>query len=226
MAKGFTKLKKATPLREQAYETIKSLILANELLPGERLTEEGLAAQFSISPTPIREALARLHQEGIVQIVAHKGAYVTPISRKDVHEIYQIRRALEPLAVKLSIEAIPAEELDRMEALFAAVEEEVDRGERQSFLESDLEFHNLTVQYCSNQRLIQIIGNMTDQLVRIRAFLGREPNLEVRTSFEQHQQILAALRQRDAAQAVQLLQEHLTFAEQRIAARLPEEQGS
>ena len=222
MGKGFTKLKKPVPLREQAYEIIKASILANELLPGERLTEEGLAAELSISPTPIREALARLHQEGMVQIVAHKGAFVAPISRKDVHEIYQIRRALETLALELSIEVIPDAELERMDALFAAIEKEIERGERKQFLESDLEFHNLIVQYCGNQRLIQILNSMRDQLVRIRAFLGGEPDLDVRASFEQHQRILAALKERDAARAVQLLHEHLLFAEQRIAERLPE----
>ena len=222
MAKTLTKLKKPVPLREQAYEMIKASILANEFMPGEKLTEEGLAARLSISPTPIREALARLGQEGIVQIVAHKGACVTPISRKDVHEIYQVRRALETLAMELSIEAIPSEELEQMEALFATVREGIEQGDRQCFLDSDLDFHNLTIRYCGNQRLVQILGSMRDQLVRIRTFLGGEPDLDVRASFEQHQRILTALQQRDGPEAIRLLREHLMFAEERISARLPE----
>lgn len=222
MTKTLSRLEKPAPLRERAYQIIKASILANELVPGEKLTEEGLAAQLSISPTPVREALARLDQEGMVRIIPHKGAYVTPISRKDVHEIYQVRRALEPLAVELSIDVIPADELDRTEALFASLEEEIERGERHHFLETDLEFHNLSIQYCGNERLIQIIGSLSDQLQRIRVFLGTEPDLDVRESFQQHRAILEALKERDASKAKQLVLEHLRMAEERIAARAPD----
>ena len=222
MVKTLDKIGNHAPLKELAYQRIKASILANELQPGQKLLEEELASQMSISPTPVREALAKLDQEGIVRIVPRKGAYVTPISRKDVHEIYQIRRALEPLAMQLSIDAVPAEELEREESLFDLLRPEIEEGKRERFLESDIEFHYLTVRYCGNARLIQIIGSLSEQLRRIRTVLGAEPNLDVRQSFQQHCDILAALKARDGAQAVRLLQQHLETAEEKIAARLPE----
>lgn len=222
MVKTLGKIENHAPLKEIAYQRIKASILASDLQPGQKLLEEELAAQLNISPTPVREALARLEQEGMVRIIPRKGAHVTPISRKDVHEIYQIRRALEPLAMELSIEHIPAEELERTTSLFDLLRAETEEGKRERFLESDMEFHHLTVRYCDNARLIQIIGSLSDQLRRIRTFLGTEPNLDVRQSFQQHCDILAALKERDAAQAMRLLQEHLKTAEEKIAARLPE----
>ncbi len=222
MVRTLDKIENYAPLKELAYQRIRASILANEFHPGQRLLEEELASQLEISPTPVREALAKLGQEGMVQIVPRKGAFVTPISRKDVHEIYQIRRALEPLAVELSIHSIPAEELERMENLFASLKIEIETGKREGFLESDMEFHHLTVRYCGNTRLVQIVGSLSDQLWRIRTFLGTEPNLDVTESFRQHCHILAALKERDVAQSMRLVREHLQTAEAKIAARLTE----
>lgn len=222
MVKILDKIGNHAPLKEIAYQRIKASIIANELQPGQRLLEEELASQLSISPTPVREALAKLGQEGIVQIVPRKGTFVTPICRKDVHEIYQIRRALEPLAMELSIDLLPPKELERVEFLFKTLQPDIEEGKRERFLESDMEFHYLTVQYCGNARLIQIIGSLSDQLRRIRTILGAEPNLDVRESFQQHCGILTALRERDTAEALRLLKNHLETAEEKIAARLPE----
>lgn len=222
MSKTLEKIDNHIPLKELAYQRIKASILANKLTPGQKLFEVALAAELNISPTPVREALARLEQEGMVCIVPRKGAHVTPISRQDVHEIYQVRRALEPLAMELSIRRIPNEELDRISVLFDSLRADTLEGKRERFLESDREFHHLTVHYCDNARLIQIINSLNDQLRRIRTVLDTEPRLDVFRSYQQHCAILAALKTRDASQAIPVLLEHLRTAEETIAAGLPE----
>lgn len=221
MSNTLEKIDNHVPLKELAYQRIKASILANKLSPGQKLFEVALAIELNISPTPVREALARLEQEGMVCIVPRKGAHVAPISRRDVHEIYQVRRALEPLAMELSIQRIPQDELDRITVLFESLRAETQEGKRERFLESDREFHHLTVHYCGNTRLVQIISSLTDQLRRIRTVLDTEPQLDVFKSFQQHCAILAALKTRDAAQAIPALLEHLRTAEETIAARLP-----
>ena len=222
MDPNLPRIDKKAPLRERAYELIKASILSNALYPGQRLREQALAANLEISPTPIREALARLGQEGMVRIIPRKGTYVTQASRRDVHEIYQLRRALEPLAVELAINAIPLEELERTENLFNSLRPALEDGKREGFLDTDLEFHYLPVRYCGNTRLIQMVGSLSDHLRRVRTVLGVEPKLDIKKSFRQHCEILAALRARDAVLASRLLQEHLQTAEENIASSLPE----
>lgn len=215
------RIDKKAPLRERAYEQIKASILSNALPPGQRLREQALAADLEISPTPVREALVRLGQEGMVRIIPRRGAYVTPASRRDVHEIYQLRRALEPLAVELAIDAIPLDELERMEIVFNSLGPALEDGKREGFLQTDLEFHYLPVRYCGNARLIQMVSGLSEHLKRVRTVLGVEPKLDVKKSFRQHCDILAALKARDAAQATRLLREHLMTAEENIASFLP-----
>ncbi len=222
MSRRLPRIDKKAPLRERAYEQIKASILSNALSPGERLREQALAADLEISPTPVREALARLGQEGMVRIIPRRGAYVTPASRRDVHEIYQLRRALEPLAVELAINAIPFDELERMEGVFALLGPALEQGKRDGFLQNDLEFHYLPVRYCGNARLVQMVASLSEHLRRVRTVLGVEPKLDVMNSFRQHCDILIALKARDAVQATLLLRDHLRTAEQNIASFLPE----
>ena len=83
------------PLRDLVFEALKDAILTQKLHPGERLLESELADELGVSRTPVREAIRKLEQEGLVVMIPRKGAYVDGISLKDIHEVYEIRAALE-----------------------------------------------------------------------------------------------------------------------------------
>ena len=97
------------PLRDVVFNTLRQAILTGELKPGERLMEIHLANKLGVSRTPIREAIRKLELEGLVNIIPNKGAYVTGISDKDVHDIYMIRSMLEGLCVRWATEHITQE---------------------------------------------------------------------------------------------------------------------
>ena len=86
------------PLRDLVFESLKDAILTQTLPPGKRLLENELAESLGVSRTPVREAIRRLEQEGLVAMIPRKGAYVSGISLKDIREVYEIRAALEMLA--------------------------------------------------------------------------------------------------------------------------------
>ena len=103
------------PLRDVVFETLRDAIIRQVLKPGERLMEIQLADEMGVSRTPVREAIRKLELEGLVVMVPRKGAYVAGVSMKDIHEVYEVRSALEMLAVTLAAERITDEELDALE---------------------------------------------------------------------------------------------------------------
>jgi DNA-binding GntR family transcriptional regulator len=105
-------------LTNDAYQQIRASILTNKLTPGQQLKEEWLAAQLHISATPVREALAKLEREKLVKVIPHRGKFVADITPIDVHDIYEVRRELEGLAIMLAIPNIPSEELEALAQFF------------------------------------------------------------------------------------------------------------
>lgn len=203
-----TLLNNPQSLERTAYTAIKDAILTFHLQPGEPLVETALAAQLGISKTPVRDALARLEREGLVVKVAYKGTTVAPITRQSVLEIFQIRAALEGLAVRL---AAPLLTVDDLTILRTSIQQH-----RQALAASDLlaevacnrRFHKTILQRANNSRLEQMLANLEDHSQRFR-LLSNYQQGRLNKSVEEHQQILDALEKRDAAAAEEAMCLHL-----------------
>ena len=206
------KLDNYKPLREIVFESLREAIINGVLKPGERLMEVQLAEEMGVSRTPVREAIRKLELEGFVIMVARKGAYVAGISMKDVADVFEIRAALEGLAASLAAERITDEEKEEMERLLVRKAACVEAGDYDSLTEIDTEFHELLYKASRNERLMQIISNLREQINRFRmvslAFPGRG-----REALEEHKKIAEAIAERDAALAQALAQEHIENAE-------------
>lgn len=206
------KLDNYKPLREIVFESLREAIINGVLKPGERLMEVQLAEEMGVSRTPVREAIRKLELEGFVIMVARKGAYVAGISMKDVVDVFEIRAALEGLAASLAAERITDEEKEEMERLLVRKAACVEAGDYDSLTEIDTEFHELLYKASRNERLMQIISNLREQINRFRmvslAFPGRG-----REALEEHKKIAEAIAERDAALAQALAQEHIENAE-------------
>ena len=100
------------PLRDIVFEALREAIIAGQLRPGERLMEVQIADELGVSRTPVREAIRKLELEGFVIMVPRKGAYVSDISIKDITDVFEIRRALEGLAVELAARRMTEDEWD------------------------------------------------------------------------------------------------------------------
>jgi DNA-binding GntR family transcriptional regulator len=211
------------PLREIVFETIRMAIINQVLRPGERLMETQLADELGVSRTPVREAIRKLELEGLVVMVPRRGAYVAGISMRDIHEVFQVRGALEALAASLAAERITAEELEEMERQLVKEAEETEANNLKSIVQIDTTFHDIMYKASRNQKLMQMINNLQEQLQRFRSASLARPGRS-RTALEEHKKIVEAIAARDTKLAEQLALEHIENAENAMILSL-EQQG-
>lgn len=201
-------------LSEQAYDQIKDAICKGQISPGEILSESQLASQLGMSRTPVREALRALSSEGFVDVRNGIGAYVKPLSSKDMEDLYEVRCLLELQAVRTSIYRITDEEIDALEARFQALYDACERGEHPGqgeFSGLDWALHSLLVERCTNNYIKEIIAGNNSNLRRYQA-LSVDALGDVHESARQHLEILRILRTRDLAALSEALHAHLLWS--------------
>lgn len=208
-------------LSEHVYEQLRELIVTNQLAPDEALVEEKLAQQWSISRTPLRSALDRLEREGLVRRSPHRGAFVSPLRPPDVENVYQVRAALEVMAIELATPYIPDSVLADVDDQFRRIEADLTNGNYDSYIPSDAMFHSFYLPYVPNPLLVQSLERIFDQVNRIRNHSNTHPGDNMRQSFAEHQAILAALRRRDAEGAASAMRTHLRNVIPRTLELLP-----
>lgn len=206
------KLENYKPLREIVFETIREAIISGDLRPGERLMEVQLAEEMGVSRTPVREAIRKLELEGFVVMIPRKGAYVAGISMKDIADVFEIRTALESLAAGLAAERITEDELEELERSLVSVSESTESNNLQALVDTDADFHDIIYKASRNERLVQIINNLKEQIQRFRTTSLAHPG-RMRKALEEHKQIVEALSERNIALAQTLAQEHIENAE-------------
>lgn len=204
------KLDNYKPLREIVFETLRDAIITGQLKPGERLMEVQLAEELGVSRTPVREAIRKLELEGLVVMVPRKGAYVADISTKDVAEVFEIRAALESLAAGLAAERITQEELEELHRILET--ESTENLDLETLIEVDTAFHEVIYKASRNERLVQIISNLREQIQRFRSITLAKPG-RMKDALKEHKQIVEAISQGDVALARQLAQQHIEIAE-------------
>lgn len=212
------------PLRDVVFENLRDAIITQVLKPGERLMEIQLADEMGVSRTPVREAIRKLELEGLVVMVPRKGAYVAGVSMKDIHEVYEVRSALEMLAVTLAAERITDEELNALEQqVLRESEEEAkkDGSDLDNIIYIDSSFYDIIYQAARNQRLVQFVNILQEQLQRFRAASLARPGRS-KTALEEHKQIVEALSERNGELASKLAQEHIENAENAMIASMKE----
>ncbi len=196
------------PLRDVVFNTLRQAILRGELKPGERLLEIHLANKLGVSRTPIREAIRKLELENLVIMVPRKGAVVAEITEKSLRDVLEVRRALEALAVQLACEKILDSEIEELKVAAKEFEEALKTGDVTVYAEADVKFHDIIYRTTDNQRLIQLLYNLREQMYRYRVeYLKREDSHEVLLA--EHQHIIQMLAQRDEARAVEAVCAHI-----------------
>jgi DNA-binding GntR family transcriptional regulator len=140
-------------LWERVHGHLKQEILANRLPPGTVLNEAGLAESLGVSRGPIREAIGRLAAEGLVVVRPRRGALVASLSKAEFLETYQVREALELLAIQLAAPRLTEEHRRLLESLVAQMEECAARNDVDGFFEANAAFHGAIVEASGNARL-------------------------------------------------------------------------
>jgi len=196
--------------RQTAYEyvlgVLRRAILNGELRSGSRLVQAELAAMLDVSTTPVREALRDLATEGLVQFDPHRGAIVSELSSNDVHDIYDIRRVLEPLAMRQAVPNISDSLIARLRKLH---EQMLAEPHSVDWVDRNRVFHMAVYETAASPRLATIIRNLQDASVMyIGASLQHKPGLREEANHG-HEEILDALEKRDVEAAVAALEAHL-----------------
>jgi DNA-binding GntR family transcriptional regulator len=188
--------------------TLKAAILEGRLPGGTALRQEDLAARFSLSRMPVREALRQLEAQALVDFIPHKGAVVTEISAADAADCYAIRRALEPAALRASIPHLSPEDLEASAALIAAMDTEADPG-RMGLL--NRRFHMTLYARAGHARLLALAEHQLasfDRYLRFHlASQGREQMAQ-----QDHRAMMDAAAAGDIPAAVATLEHHLDTA--------------
>ena len=148
------------PLREVVAEALRDAIKSGTLAPGQRLMEIQLAEELGVSRTPVREAIRKLELEGYVVMMPRRGTYVANLSIRDVNDVFEIRTALDSLACALAAERITENELESLQRLLVAIGGQIEAGDMEKIVETDMRFHDLLYQASRNTRLVGIISNL------------------------------------------------------------------
>ena len=156
------------PLRDVVFNTLRQAILRGELKPGERLMEIQLANKLGVSRTPIREAIRKLELEGLVLMIPRKGAEVADITEKSLKDVLEVRRALEELSVKLTCDRITKEEIKELEQAAENFRKTMKSKDITEIAEADVRFHDVIYTATKNQKLIQLLNNLHEQMYRYR----------------------------------------------------------
>lgn len=190
---------------ELVLEELRRGILSGELAVGSRLVQSELALSMEVSTTPVREALRDLASEGLVRIDPHIGAVVQGLSPAEFDEIYEVRMALEPLAVRRVTSSVTPDLLDRLEQIHKLMQEETNSG---IWLQLNRDFHLSYYEAGVSSRLAAIIRSLQDASMMYIGVALKQPGL-ISEANNGHGLIIEALRAGDPDRAAEATLQHL-----------------
>ncbi|UDL92593.1 GntR family transcriptional regulator [Mesorhizobium sp. PAMC28654] len=201
-------LNRAIPLRDQIYALVRKAIVTGKLAPGAPINEIEIANKLGISRTPVREAVKKVSDEGLIEVFAQNGTFVADISRKQVEEAYIIRIALELESIKRAAVVIETHHIQDLEDIINAHETAVKRGRFDEAIARDDDFHRYIAEVNGLAMLWKVVDVSKAQMDRCRLLSLPSPGAGQET-IAQHRAILDALARRDQAGSMTALRTHL-----------------
>jgi len=211
----FPQINQKKSITDQAYEILRSEILTCRLQPGSQIAQNQLVEQFDLGLTPVREALKRLEMEGFVQSIPRFGYIITPITTKDIEEIFELRLILETAAAKLATKRASDEMLAMLVKNATFSYQYHDTQSYADFLEQNKMFHITIALLARNQHMADILANLLDKSQRMF-----HAGLELRDSSDEmqheHTELVDAMIARDADRAAEICEEQIINSSRRI----------
>jgi len=197
-------------LKQRAYAALKNVIVSMDIYRSRddiRLDERKLAADFGISRTPVREAIAQLEREGFVRSVPRRGIYVVRKTRREVIEMITAWAALESMAARLATQKAGEDEIAGLRRMFATFEGGAVEAKLDEYSEVNIEFHQAIIRMSHNGVLIDLAENLFTHMRMIRGKTIAEQDRAMR-SIRDHMHIIEALEARDTDRAEELVRDH------------------
>ena len=196
------------PLREVVYQTLRKSILTEKLRPGERLMENTIATKLGVSRTPVREAIRMLSDEGLVLIIPRRGAQVAEISRQELSDVLEIRRALEELAIGKACDNMSTALMLELRTAEQHFRSAIHDGSLSDIAEADEAFHEVIYKAAGNRRLITTLNHLKEQMYRFRFEYLKQPGI-LSVLVEEHDSIIRAIEARDKETATARIALHI-----------------
>ena len=212
-------LKPQKTLVEQVYERILDAICEGVLSPGERVTQDELAARLQVSRQPVMSALGRLREQGFLVERGRRGLQVAPADRRHFEAIYEFRSALEPWAAALAADRATPQQIERGRALVAQGKRVAAAGDAHATLQADIDFHNFIYEASGNPLVLESMQLHWQHLRRSMGEVLQRPRFTEKV-WREHAAILDAIAAGDRKAASRLIAEHVREAQERVGAEL------
>jgi DNA-binding GntR family transcriptional regulator len=193
-------------LRDSAYDALLAAILSGELAPGQVVRDAELAAQVGLSRTPVREALARLIDEGLVESKPNAYTRITPLDRRSCEEAFVVYRALHVLAAREAVPRLTDDDVTRMRMANDAFAAALDAGDVEAALAADDDVHDVLVDVAANRTLRDTLARLAPRIRRLERL--RFGSLPAHASVEMHERIAAACDARDVERVAALVHDN------------------
>ena len=205
---------------EQAYRAILDAICEGRLEPGERLTQESIAARLSVSRQPVGQALLLLKQQKFLTEAGRRGLMVAPLDRDFMRWIYELRLGIDPLAVSLASVRADAAAIAEGERIVAAGHRAVEDGEIAPLIAADMQFHMYLYELSGNRLFVDTMGELWNHLRRAMREVLQHRGYR-KAIWDEHAAILRAMAAGDGDAAAALARAHLTNAAVNVQVALP-----
>ena len=198
-------------LRGRVFHRLRDDILNGKYGENDELKEVAISEELGVSRTPVREAFRQLELEGLIQIIPNKGAYVTGITEKDVKDIYMIRSLLEGLCARWATEHITPEQMEEMEENVYLAKFHSQKGHSEQLTALDNRFHEIMYEACNSKMLEHQLKDYHEYVMRVRKKTLADVKRSTKSN-EEHEQIMEAIKAKDAERAEQLANRHMINA--------------
>ena len=206
--KGIRVVDKTRPIGEMAYVSIKGAIVKGDLHPGQRLVESALSARMGISRIPVREAIKKLEQDGLIEKLGKGGFIVKNPSRKEIEETFGIRACLESYAAALATGHMDAPTIDRLENVLRRYRDALERRDIAKMTQLNNQLDEIIFSTSGSRKLYALIANFRDFIFRYRKVLLTCMEYAA-ISLSEHEEIVRAMKEGDGERVEKLVRKHL-----------------
>lgn len=193
---------------QEVANLIREMIQNGDLKKGDKISEITLCELFGVSRTPIREALRILYTQGLVDLIPHRGAFVSEFDVDDIKDIFEVMSGLEGMCARLATQRMTTNDLQQIENIHAVLEEHFDNNNSQSYLKQNWELHEFIQQLSGNKVLNAVINGLRQKALLYRQRQLYQPN-RFKASIQEHRDILSAFRKKDPELAEKTMKRHL-----------------
>jgi DNA-binding GntR family transcriptional regulator len=205
----------------QVYEALKQRILNFHLSPGVKISDKEVAHGMGLSRTPVREALSRLAEQGLVESRPNRGFTVKVFSRKEVEDHYMLRESLESLAVTLTSQRLDKERIKILRDLVEGYPTLMKSQNLARFNDADEQFHDLIALYSGNSALYEALRNLQGKIRIIRRY-DHIRSTSFQETYDEHRQILNHMIKGDVAKARKAMSDHILTSMKTVMKTLPD----